>query len=119
MVVYLRAAAATLMLFGGFAFQSAHASPGMGRGELFLSMDESTCEQKAQAAFTNAGWNGITGHGTFVKGFKGTFASYITCNAAAAGGVVVNIFVTADQADPDASLERAERVRLQEEMQRQ
>jgi|ERR1051326_977959 hypothetical protein len=114
----LAAAAGGAMLAASFSVQYAHARPSMSRGEQFLNINENVCLQRGRAAFGAAGWVDIASQATWVRGHKDGFASYICCNAAARGGVVVNIFVGYDGSDPAGSLAGAERERLQREMER-
>jgi hypothetical protein len=88
----------------------------MSRGEQFLNIDENTCEGRARVAFANTGWTDIGGDADWVRGHKGQFASYITCNAIGNGQVVVNIFVAFDGSDPTGNLAGGERDRLQRQM---
>ena len=80
---------------------------------------------KARNAFASGGWQNAYAGGTYVSAQKGAFSAYVTCNASARGGVVVNIFVASSNiADnipgdpsPNDTLAGAQRVALQNQMQ--
>ena len=111
-------ATGTLAALFSIAAPASAMRPSGSRGEQFLSISETECEARARAAYANAGWTDIAGEATWVRGHKGDYESYTACNADAAGGVVVNIFVAYGASDPSGDLVGGERKRLQDEMER-
>jgi hypothetical protein len=102
------------------------AGPSISRGEQFISGSEDSCIAKAQSGLVQSGWTGVYVGGRYVTANKGAFSAYITCNASAGGGIVVNIFVASSlvpdnipgDGNPGDTQAGAQRVALQAVMNR-
>jgi len=93
---------------------AAPAAVPISRGEQLLPISEPECMARAQRAFAAEGWANITAGGRYVSGFKGIHSAYITCNAAANGQTVANVFVASERGD--GGVPGAERERLQRQL---
>jgi hypothetical protein len=102
------ALAATLL-----AASSAQARPSQSFGAFSLAVSQSDCITRARSAYASNGWSDVASGEGWVKAHKGSYASYTVCNSAPGGGVIVNIFVANDQADPSGDLVQAERMAVQ------
>ena len=112
------AAAAALGLAASMAAGAASAWPATSAGWQTLNgVSLSECITRARAAYATLSYQNIANGDRFAKGQKGDYASYTVCNAFD-GNVYVNIFVAFSGQDTDASIVNAERVRLQNEMEK-